>query len=118
MGINPVWKTKSRKNNQGKDRTAPCKSQGIGDGLIRIDTTAITDNKLPNSKTPCSRSRTHVRYTFRTFPYAFGAARRDRFTGGGGGGFFARDGGGGGGAFFNPIVFKLVALGLRDGTLP
>lgn len=118
MGINPTCKSKSGKNNQGKNRTAPCKSQGIGDGLIRIDTTAMTDHKLPNSKTPCSRSRTHVRCTFTTLPYAFGAARRDRFTGGGGGGFFARDGGGGGGAFFNPIVFKLVALGLRDGTLP
>lgn len=38
--------------------------------------------------------------------------------GGGGGGFFAREGGGGGGAFFDPIEFRLVALGLRDGTLP
>ena len=86
--------------------------------MIRIDTAAMIDHKLPNSQTPCSRSRTDVRCTFRAFPYAFGAARRDRFIGGGGGGFFARDGGGGGGAFFDPIVFKLVALGLRDGTLP
>lgn len=118
MGINQHGKSKAKQKEQLKDGTIPCKTKGISDGMIRIDITATTDHKLPNSKTPCSRSRTDVRCTFRALSYTFGAARRDRLMGGGGGGFFARDGGGGGGAFFCPRVFKLVALGLRDGTLP
>lgn len=54
------------------------------------------------------------------FPYASLAVIRLRFIGGGGGGgFLERHGGGGGGAFLaSPAVLRVVALGLRDATLP